>query len=81
LVDKGTHVLSVEFGADVRGTHVREAPRTALSFISASDAPIPSGAVQVKFAEGKGDPPEVAVVHCADSSGAPLEGVKVTIHG
>ena len=81
LVDKGAHVLDVAFEADVQGTHVREAPNTALSFISRSDAPVPSGAVQVKFAEGKGAAPEVSVVHCSDAQGAPLAGVKVIIRG
>src|SRR5688572_2213332 len=58
LVETEAHVLSVEFGVEVHSTHVREAHKTALSFISQSDAPIPDGAVQVRFAEGEGDPPE-----------------------
>jgi hypothetical protein len=81
LVETGAHVLSVDFGVEVQGTHVREAPKTALSFISQSDAPIPDGAVQVRFAEGQGAPPEVGIVHCSDKQGARLPGAKVTIRG
>jgi hypothetical protein len=81
LIDRGAHVLDVTFAADVVGTQVREAPNTALSFVSASDAPIPSGAVEVKFAQGEGAIPEVSVVQCSDAQGAPLAGVKVTIRG
>jgi len=81
LEDHGAPVVEVAFESGVKGTQVREAPRTAVVFIAEQDAPIAAGAVEVRFAdEGKGAP-SIEVVHCTDADGAPLSEAKVEIQG
>jgi hypothetical protein len=65
----------------VRGTHVREAPKTAVVFIANEDQPISAGEVSVRFEADTPAAPEVSDVRCSDQNGAPIEGAKVEIHG
>lgn len=69
LHDGDAHVASVRFEG-VAGAHVREAPRTALSF-AGGDGAIPGGAVRVQVV-GDGDAFTVERARCFDSSGHEL---------
>lgn len=76
LAEGAGHVHAVAFGDAVKGTFVREAPRVAVSLISASDAPIPADAVSLRVVGDAADV-EVADVACADSAGEPLANVTI----
>lgn len=71
----GGEVTGAGFEAGVTGAHVREAPRTALSFASTPSTPIGAVRVQVLGSEGAFT---VERSRCFDASGAPLaDGVRV----
>lgn len=78
LLEGGARVDSVTFDDTVKGTFIREAPRVAVSFVAAGDAPIAAGAVQVSLSGGAGDV-EVKTVHCVDAQAKPLADVSVTL--
>ncbi len=54
LVENGTEVVGVDFGAGVRGTFIREAPRTAVTFLRDADAAFGAGAVTVRSTDALG---------------------------
>lgn len=79
LLTEGTaEVESVTFDSTVKGTFIREAPRVAISFVAAADAPIAGGAVKVAAA-GDSAQLQVKTVHCFDGKAAPLADVSVTL--
>lgn len=71
LVEGGTEVLGVEFGSGVRGTFIREAPRTALTFFRESDAAFATGAVRVLNTEALGSI-NLRRARCFDRDGVEL---------
>ncbi len=73
-------VTAVSFGDGVQGTFVREGRRTAASFFSTADAPIPDGAVQVRTAGAGVDTLKIARVACADRKGEALADVELTLN-
>lgn len=75
LRDTSGRVAGARFAEGVTGAHVREAPRTALSFASSSDAPI--GAVRVSVL-GDSGAFSVESSRCFDASGSAItDGVRV----
>lgn len=73
LLEDGTaHVVDAVFDSSVLGQSVRQAPRTAVTFFSASDAPIRSSAVRIQLA-GDGVM-TVRTARCFDRAGRPLAG-------
>jgi hypothetical protein len=78
LVEGAGRVESVTFADTVRGTFIREAPRVAVSVVSAGDSPIAQGAVQVALS---GDPAgvEVKTVRCVDAQASALDGVTASL--
>jgi hypothetical protein len=81
LVDAQAALTGVDFGADVRGTSVTEAPRTAVVFIAGEDTPIEEDQVTLRFKAGSLASPQVSAVSCTDANGAPIAGAKVEIRG
>ena len=80
LVEHGATVQTITFDDTVKGTFVREAPRVAVSFVSAKDTAIAQGSVKVVLAGG-GTAAGVTVqqVNCVDVAAAPLAGVEVSV--
>ncbi len=74
LHDAGGEVTGARFEEGVTGAHVREAPRTALSFASTANTPIGPVRVQVL---GDSQAFSVESSRCFDASGQPLsDGVR-----
>ena len=70
-------VTDVRFGAGVRGTFIREAPRVAITVVTTGDADFADGVVEVL---GTGTPPAtVETARCVDAAGAVIAGAKVTL--
>ncbi|UJR82188.1 Hypothetical protein I5071_42530 [Sandaracinus amylolyticus] len=78
LRDGSGEVASVRFPR-AAGAHVREAPRTSISFAAHDDAPIERGAVHVQVL-GEGDF-TVERSRCFDGSGAEIPSASVRIGG
>ena len=78
LLEGGAHIDAVTFDDTVKGTFIREAPRVAVSFVAAGDAPIAAGAVQVAVTGDAGEV-EVKTVRCVDAQAKPLADVAVTL--
>lgn len=75
LRDGDVRVAGARFGDGVEGVHVREAPRTAVSFASPAGAALGSVRVQIV---GDGTPVEVERSTCFDGSGQALtSGVRI----
>jgi hypothetical protein len=74
--EQDAHVADVEPADGVRASHVREAPRTAITFMHAEDAPFASAAVSV-VSTGDGDV-SIAAARCFDAAGKPLAGEPVS---
>jgi hypothetical protein len=79
LIEESATVKSMTLTSAVKGTHLREAPRVAVSFISTSDAPIPAGAVGLVLASGAASGLTIKKVTCADAAGTPIAGVTVRL--
>ena len=80
LLSEGTAKIdSVTFDGTVVGTFIREAPKVAISFVAAKDAPMANGAIQVKI---NGDAKQVTVkkVSCVDVKAAAMAGVAATLN-
>lgn len=75
----GATIKQVRFDDSVKGTFVREAPRTAVSFVATSDAPIGGGVVIVEMLGGDGSGVTVVKSECAGADGAPISGVSVEL--
>src|SRR4051812_7310457 len=84
LLEKDSTVASITFDATVKGTFVREAPKVAVSFVSAGDTAIGAGSIQLALAgaSGAGSVSGVTVqtVSCVDAKAAALSGVHVTLN-
>jgi len=79
LTEAGTTAISkVTFKEGVVGTFIREAPRTAVSFVADKDATIPTGAVEVALS-GDGSGVTVSSVSCVNAAGEKLAGATVSI--
>ena len=78
LEEKGVRVEKVAFDGSVKGTFIRQAPRVALSFVSASDAPIGAGAIKLTLS-GPSSQVAVAKVTCVDTKAAPIAGATVKL--
>ena len=79
LLSEGTaRIDTVTFDGTVVGTFIREAPKVAISFVAAKDAPMANGAIQVTV---KGDAKQVTVkkVSCVDVKAAAVAGVTASI--
>ena len=74
----GTAVATVAFKAGVVGTFVREAPRTAVTFVAPGDATIPTNGVEVALS-GPTSGVTVSKVSCVDAAGQKLSGVTVSL--
>ena len=72
VLEEGTEVFGAEMGDGVRGTHVREAPRTAIAFYRDADAPFPSTPVLVNHSGGGSL--GLRRARCFDREGHPLTG-------
>ena len=80
LLSEGTAKIdTVTFDGTVVGTFIREAPKVAISFVAAKDAPMANGAIQVKI---NGDAKQVTVkkVSCVDVKAAAIAGVTAKIN-
>ncbi len=80
LLSEGTAKIdTVTFDGTVVGTFIREAPKVAISFVAAKDAPMANGAIQVTV---KGDAKQVTVkkVSCVDVKAAAVAGVTATLN-
>jgi len=71
LDDPDGVIADVRFDDSVQGRFVRRAPRIAVSFLRAADAPIDAGAVTLQAA-GDDANVSVRVAHCYGSDGARL---------
>ena len=81
LVDNNAEVARVDFGENVKGTYVREAPRTAVTFLSLNNEAIGSGQIDVRFVKTQeGGNFEVSSATCFDAQGQQLDGAEVTIN-
>ncbi len=78
LEEKGVRVEKVAYDSTVKGTFIRQAPRVALSFVSASDAPIPNGAIKLTLS-GPSAQVAVAKVTCVDSKAAPIADATIKL--
>ncbi len=79
LTESGTTSVSkVTFKSGLKGTFVKEAPRTAVTFVSETDATIPTGGVEVALS-GDAQGVTVSAVSCVDSAGQKLADAKVSI--
>jgi hypothetical protein len=70
-------IASAQFSGVARGSYLRRAPRTAVSFIATSDAPIGSGDARVLFA-GEGQP-KLLESDCVGADGKKLSNVTVSL--
>ena len=70
-------IARAEFGAEARGSYLRRAPRTALSFIAATDVSLGGGAARVLFA-GDGQP-KLLDSECVGADGKKLSGALVSL--
>jgi hypothetical protein len=80
LLTEGTaKIESVSFDGTVVGTFIREAPKVAVSFVAAKDAPMGPSAIQLTV---KGDATQVQVkkVSCVDAKAATLASVTATLN-
>lgn len=69
-------VAAVSFGAGVKGSFVRRAPRTGVSLIADGDHPIEETGANLVLA-GDGDP-ALSKVQCVDANGNPLPNAAVS---
>lgn len=74
----GTSVSKVSFKNGVKGSFVKEAPRTAVAFVTETDTTIPTGGVEVALS-GDAQGVTVSAVSCVDSAGVKLADTKITI--
>lgn len=72
VVEDATRIFGVDFGDGVSGTHVREAPRTAVAFHRTTDGAFAAGAATVRRATG--GTLSLRRARCFDREGRPLEG-------
>jgi hypothetical protein len=82
LQEKGARVLKVRFAASVRGTHLRRAPRVAVSFVGRADAPFGAQPVIIETEGGAAagsQALEVVTVECADRLGSALAGSRARL--
>jgi hypothetical protein len=79
LEDASATVVAARFAASVRGEHVREAPRTAVTFHAMGDAAIGREAVRIDVL-GEGDF-RVARGQCFDRLGEPISGGGIATDG
>ena len=82
VVDNGSRVERASFGEGVVGSFVREAPKLALSFVSAGDSPVPSGAVTLAIhgatgGEGSSAQVEVRRANCVGADGQPIVDAQI----
>ena len=72
-------VEKVTFDESVVGTFVREAPKVAISVVSAKDAPIAQGAIKLTI---KGDAAQVTVkkVNCVGGKAQPLPTATISLN-
>lgn len=78
LTEQGTTVANVSFADGVVGTSVREAPRVAVSFVSATDAQLPTNGVKLGLS-GASSGLVVSKVTCVDSKGVKLPGATLSV--
>jgi hypothetical protein len=78
VVEQNADVLGVLFGEGTEGVHVRESPRTALTFTRRTDTPFPAGAVRVQRSEGMGTL-QLQRVRCFDREGNVLPGTPLRL--
>ena len=78
FIEGGATIEGVTFDATVVGTFIREAPRVALSFVSAADAAMAVGSIRVAV---KGDASQLVVksVKCVDAKAVALPEASVTL--
>lgn len=72
VVEDATEIFGVDFGEAVSGTHVREAPRTAVAFHRTADVQFETGTATVRHASG--GTLSLRRARCFDREGRPLEG-------
>lgn len=72
VVEDATEIFGVDFGDAVSGTHVREAPRTAVAFHRTTDVEFETGAATVRHASG--GTLRLRRARCFDRDGRPLDG-------
>ena len=75
----GTTVTSVQFGANVVGTHLREAPRLAVTFVAAKDAALGAADVQLALAAGTAAGLTITRAACVDGAGTPLPNATLSL--
>ena len=79
LSETTAQVSSVGFDESVKGSYVRQAPKVAVSFVSAKDAPISGSGISLKLVGSGTDGIEVVSTKCADAQGKALDDVTVAL--
>lgn len=72
LEEADGQVVGVDYDEALRGTHVRQAPQTAVSFVQRADAAIPPASVKVRYAGGTGTNVTLVKTSCFDAAGTAL---------
>lgn len=78
LTETDGTVADVTFAAELEGTFIRQAPRTAVSFATRTDSAVAGGAIQLAVA---GDSAGVSLtsVTCVDGTGAVVSNPRVSL--
>jgi hypothetical protein len=79
LLEGKSRVDKIVFGADVKGTFIREAPRVAVSMVVTKDTGFPADALKVQVVGAAASDLQVKQVKCVNSKAEALQGVTVTL--
>ncbi len=79
IVEDRTRLLAVDFAAGTRGTFVREAPRTAVTFTRETDTPFDDRAITIRRSEGTGASLTLQRGRCFDKNGNEIAGMTLRV--
>ncbi|MDH5490434.1 MAG: hypothetical protein OEY14_00525 [Myxococcales bacterium] len=79
LLEDQTEVISAVFAAGVRGTLIRESPRSAITFHQTLDAPFEAGFASVRYTPGPGAALTLRRARCFDRQGDLLPGAPLRL--
>jgi len=79
LLERGGKLSGVDFAEAVRGTHLRQAPRIALSFTRRSNESFGSGDIQVRYVGDSANGLGLSQAECFDRAGRPIASATVKL--
>lgn len=79
LLERGGKLSGVDYAEAVRGTHLRQAPRIALTFTRRSDESFGAGDIQVRYVGDSATGLELSQADCFDSAGRPIATASVKL--